>query len=248
MIYKLNPTLATYLWGGRKLITEYNKQSTAQIVAESWEMSVHKDGLSAINVDGIDTTLLSFVNTYPQLLGESASINLMIKLIDAKRNLSVQVHPNDLQASIYGDNGKTEMWYILNAEPQSLLYFGFNRAVSKEQFATLIERGEVESVLNSVPVSKGDCFLIEAGTLHAIGAGISLLEVQESSNLTYRVYDYNRVDSDGKKRELHIDKALDVIDFDKINCKKCNTRSVKRANATYTQLVDCAYFISTEIS
>ncbi len=203
---KLQPVLKDYLWGGTKLKGMFGRDNGDNVIAESWEASVHKDGESLL----VDGTPLS---AYLQKIGEDLPI--LIKYIDAKQNLSVQVHPSDEYARKYeGDNGKTETWYIVSADEGAGIYCGLKTACDKAEFKRKVLDGTVEELLNFIPVKAGDCFLIKAGTLHAIGAGCVICEIQQNSNVTYRVYDYNRVDKDGNKRALHVDKALDVIRFE----------------------------------
>ena len=213
----LKAPLKDYLWGGNRLRDEYGKQSDLDKVAESWELSCHEAGLSLVDSGEHKGETLASLLAGPgkEMLGTKAAdldyFPLLIKLIDAKQDLSVQVHPDDEYAwREEGEQGKTEMWYVVDAEPGASLIYGFKQAISKEEFRQRIEDNTLLEVCNKVPVHKGDVFFIEAGTLHAIGAGILICEVQQSSNLTYRVYDYGRVGADGKPRQLHIDKALAV--------------------------------------
>ena len=214
---RLLPAFKDYLWGGTKLKENYNKKSDLDIVAESWELSTHKDGQSIVD-SGEDQGML--FGDYLQKLGKEAlgtkgaafeNFPILIKFIDAKGNLSIQVHPNNEYAMrVEKEYGKTEMWYILDAEEGASLYYGTNKEITKEEFRERIENNTLLDVLKSVPVHKGDVFFIEAGTIHAIGEGIVICEIQQNSNTTYRVYDFGRVGADGKPRELHIDKAIDV--------------------------------------
>lgn len=214
-IYRLFPECKYYLWGGERLKTEYGKITDKTPCAESWELSFHKDGLTKI-ADG--RTLKEVVT--PGMLGKNCErfqfFPVLIKLIDAKRNLSVQVHPSDDYALKYENSyGKTEMWYIVGADEGAGIYCGFKRDTSKEEFLDYLNKGKVEELLNFIPVKKGESYFIASGTVHAIGAGCLICEIQQNSNLTYRVYDYNRRGADGKLRELHIDKAVNVINFKK---------------------------------
>lgn len=214
--FLLTPAYKDYLWGGTKLKTLYGKQSDFDIVAESWELSAHADGDGTIATGPLTgTSFAAFVKQYPQLCGthnqHEAAFPVLIKFIDAKGSLSIQVHPDDAYAQrVEGEPGKTEMWVVLENEPGAFLYHGFNRPVSKAEFAARIGDGTLPEVLHKVEVKPGDVIFIEAGTIHAIGAGIVLAEVQQNSNSTYRVFDFGRVGADGKPRELHIEKALDV--------------------------------------
>ena len=219
MLYplKLQAPLKDYIWGGTKLKTEYNKATDLDTVAESWELSCHKAGESIIlNGEAKDMTLSDYVvRMGKHILGTHGTrfpyFPLLIKLIDARDNLSVQVHPdNEYALRVEGEYGKTEMWYIVDCEPGASLLYGFKEKISKEEFASRIKDNTLLEVCNRVPVHKGDVFFIDAGTLHAIGAGILIAEIQQNSNTTYRIYDYGRMGKDGKPRELHVEKALDV--------------------------------------
>lgn len=186
-------------------------------MAESWELSTHKDGESVIR-DGeyMGMSLSSFVaQDKENILGKNASkfefFPILIKFIDALDSLSIQVHPSDEYAlTNEKEYGKTEMWYILDCEEDAFLYYGFNREITKEEFRKRLNDNTILDVLNKVYVKKGDVFFINAGTVHAIGKGIMICEIQQNSNTTYRVYDYNRKDKFGNLRDLHIDKAIDV--------------------------------------
>lgn len=216
-ILKLNPAIKDYLWGGRKLVEEFNKVSDLEKVAETWEMSNHKDGSSiVINGDFAGKTFSEYlIEKGKTVWGKNCekydSFPIMIKFIDAKQALSIQVHPDDEYAlKNEGEFGKNEFWYVLEAEPDAFLYYGVNQEMTKEEFKKHIEEGTVCDYLKKVPIKQGDCFFIKAGTIHAIGAGSLIAEIQQCSNSTYRVYDFGRVGADGKPRELHIDKAVDV--------------------------------------
>lgn len=214
---KLIPPVKDYIWGGTKLKTEYSIQTDLPKVAEAWMLSCHKDGQSVISGGEYDgRTLKSVIDKLGKsVLGTNAArfdfFPVLIKLIDAKDNLSVQVHPDNEYARIHeGEYGKTEAWYILDCEEGASLIYGFKRTISKEEMLERIENNTLLEVVNQVPVHPGDLFFIDSGTLHAIGKGILLAEVQQNSNTTYRVYDYGRLGADGKPRALHIEKALDV--------------------------------------
>lgn len=219
---KLAPVFKDYLWGGTKLKTEFGKKSDLDIVAESWELSAHKDGQSVViggEYDGL--TLSDYVQKAgKEVLGRKAEkfsyFPILIKLIDAKGDLSVQVHPDDKYAlEKEGEYGKTEMWYILDCEEGACLYYGFCKDVTKEEYEKAIRENTLTDILNKVPVHKGDVFFIPSGTVHAIGAGIVICEIQQNSNTTYRVYDYNRRDKDGNLRPLHVEKAVEVSSLKK---------------------------------
>lgn len=240
---KLSPAFKDYLWGGERLKSEFNKKCDLSPLAESWELSAHKDGESLVRggeFDGLGLT--EYIERVGRsALGENSAkydyFPLLIKLIDAKGDLSVQVHPDDAYALIHeGEYGKTEMWYILDCEEGACLYYGFARDVSREEYETAIKNGELCSILNRVRVKKGDVFFIPAGTVHAIGAGIVICEIQQNSNTTYRVFDYNRRDKNGNLRPLHIEKALEVSDL-KRSPELCDT-----PDGDDVLLSECDYF------
>lgn len=219
MLYpmKLEAPLKDYLWGGTRLKDEYGKKTNLDKVAESWELACHKDGKSKIaNGEAAGLFLEDWLAGQDKsVLGTNAAsflyFPLLIKLIDAKGDLSVQVHPdNDYAMRVEGEYGKTEMWYIVDCEPGASLLYGFKEKISKEEFERRIADNTLLEVCNRVPVKKGDVFFIDSGTLHAIGKGILICEIQQNSNTTYRIYDYGRVGKDGKPRELHVKKAIDV--------------------------------------
>lgn len=218
-ILKLAPACKDYLWGGRKLIDDYHKRFDGARLAETWELSCHEDGLSVI-AEGAHAgeTLKAYLARHPAALGKAGSrfddFPLLIKLIDAERDLSVQVHPGDAYARAHeGQSGKTEMWYVLSAAPGAYLYCGFARPLTREEFRARIEAGTLPEVLRRVNVKAGDVVFIPAGTIHAICRGIVVAEVQQSSNVTYRVCDYGRLGADGRPRALHIAQALEVTDL-----------------------------------
>ncbi|ONI39230.1 mannose-6-phosphate isomerase [Candidatus Epulonipiscium fishelsonii] len=242
---ELIPAFKDYLWGGNKLRTQYKKDSTLEIVAESWELSTHPDGESIVKNTG--QTLLEYIKEQGhQALGSKCKIDdipILIKLIDAKQSLSIQVHPDDQYAkAIENDFGKTEMWYILEAEKGAQLVYGFNKDLSKEEFENNIKNNTLTDVMNYVPVNPGDVFFIEAGTLHAIGEGIVIAEIQQRSNVTYRVYDFGRKDANGNTRELHIDKSLDVTKLNKATHEKVEYNWQNIKGGKFALLVDCPYF------
>ena len=238
-LLKLKPSFKDYLWGGHRLVDDYQKEYDGAILAESWELSCHPDGPSYIvNGEHAGKTLREFIETEgKEVLGTNCErfedFPILAKFIDARDSLSIQVHPDDAYALKYeGQYGKTEMWYVMDCEPGAYLYYGFNREVSAEEFAERIEKETLEEVLHKVEVHKGDVLFIEARTLHAICKGILIAEIQQNSNLTYRIYDYGRVGADGKKRELHVEKALKVTDRFPV---------VKNTDA-YPHVADCEYF------
>lgn len=217
MLLKLRPALKDYLWGGTRLKTDFGFQTDLDIVAEGWMLSCHKDGENIIENGKYEGKTLSDVIAAEgkKILGTNAQkfdrFPILIKLIDAKKDLSVQVHPdNDYALRVEGEYGKTECWYILDCDEGAELIYGFKQEISKKEFKQRIADNTFLDVVNKVPVHRGDLFFIDAGTLHAIGGGILLAEIQQNSNTTYRVYDYGRLGADGKPRPLHTEKAVDV--------------------------------------
>ena len=218
----LKPAVKDYLWGGNRLKTEYGLETDLEIAAEAWALSCHKDGAGIITNGEYKGKTLPFVLEVwgDKALGKKAAefpyFPLLIKLIDAKQKLSVQVHPDDEYAlKNEGEFGKTEMWYVVDCDEGAELIYGFKENISKEEFERRIKDNTLTEVCNFVPVNKGDVFFISAGTLHAIGEGILIAEVQQNSNTTYRVSDYGRLGADGKPRELHVEKAIAVTDCEK---------------------------------
>ncbi len=213
--YKLTPACKDNLWGGELLRTKFGIQSSCQPLAEAWVLSCHPAGPSLLP-DG--TPLPAWLAAHPGAAGTHcagfAQFPVLIKLIDAAQPLSVQVHPDDAYALVHEHQyGKTEMWLVLAAAPGATLYYGVRRPVTRAELAAHIAAGTVTQLLNAVPVKAGDVFYIPAGTLHAIGAGIAVAEVQQNSNVTYRVYDYGRLGPDGKPRALHIQQGVAVADL-----------------------------------
>jgi len=238
-ILKLKPACKDYLWGGRRLAEEFGVEYDGDILAEAWELSCHPDGPSVIaEGEYAGKTLPQFIEENGmEVLGTNCrrfrEFPILTKFIDAKDNLSVQVHPSNTYAlKNEGQYGKTEMWYVLDAEPGACLYYGFRDRISKEEFQERIENNTLLEVLNAVEVHKGDSLFIESGTLHAIGKGILIAEIQQNSNVTYRIYDYGRTDKNGRKRDLHIEKALDVT----------NRVPIVRNGENYPHIADCDYF------
>lgn len=238
-LLKLQAPCKDYIWGGQRLINEYNKHSETGVAAESWELSCNKESPSII-VNGryAGRTLPDYIDEKgKEAVGKNSEglsdFPLLVKLIDAREALSVQVHPDDEYASEHEKSfGKTEMWYVLDAEEDSFIYYGLNRQITEDELKRRIEDMTISDVLNAVPVSKGDVVFIEAGTLHAIGKGILIAEIQQNSCLTYRVYDYGRKDKNGKFRELNINDAINVI----------KRQPVKKVKDMYPHLASCKYF------
>ena len=239
MILKLKPACKNYLWGGHRLVEEYGVEYDGEILAEAWELSAHPDGASIItNGEFAGKTLREFLDAEGlEVLGTHCrrfrEFPILTKFIDAKDNLSIQVHPDDSYA-LKNENqfGKDEFWYIIDAAPNAFIYYGFKQKISREEFKRRIEENNLLEVLNKVEVKKGDSFFIPAGTLHSVGAGVLLAEIQRSSNVTYRIYDY------GRGRPLHIEKALDVTNLSP------PVHDVKN----FPRLAACKYFIVDKIN
>ena len=213
---RLKPCLRSYLWGGTRLREEYHKTG-AGIIAESWELSVRSDGPTLIGSGAhCGESLADILCADPVGMAGTrcgiAPFPLLIKLIDAQKDLSVQVHPSDASACREkGEQGKTEMWYVVDCEPESTLFLGFSRAVTPDELRQRAQDGTICEVLNRVAVHPGDVFFVRPGTVHAIGAGILVAEIQQNSDTTFRVYDYNRLGADGKPRQLHLERAIEVM-------------------------------------
>lgn len=244
---KLEPVCKYYLWGGNKLKTDFHKQSELETVGESWELSCHNDGMTKIH--GTNMTLDSYIkNSKTNLLGKNCDeyndFPIMIKLIDAKDDLSIQVHPNDQYAmEVEGGFGKTEMWYVLDCDEKAYIYYGFNKTITKEEYKERIGNNTIMEVLNKVYVKKGDVFFVPAGTVHAICKGVLVAEIQQNSNITYRIYDYNRKDLNGQERECHVDKAIDVLILDKMDNSYNKEKDLKQIEGvSLQQLAECKYF------
>lgn len=253
---KLSPAYKDYLWGGKRLYENYGKENPdneERIIAESWEVSAHGAGPSKI-VEGNDKGML--FPDYLEKIGKSAwgwkcqpfeRFPLLIKLIDATKALSVQVHPDDAYAmSVEGEYGKNEMWYVMDAAPSAGLYVGFSKDITRQECQRRIKEGTLTEVLKRVPVKKGDVIFVKAGTVHAILEGLLILEIQQSSNATYRLYDYDRVDKDGNKRQLHLEKALDNLNFQSYECSLEPEGEKEQGKGFVRQLLgECKYFSAT---
>ena len=245
----LSPASKDYLWGGSRLNDDFNFGLPSFPLAEAWVCSTHPDGPST--VPAFSCSLGTLLSDHPEYLGTHVlattggrvELPILIKLIDAKRDLSVQVHPNDEYAKAEGQWGKTEMWYVLSAKPNAELIYGFNRDVNADQVREAVENGSIGLLLNHVPVQTNDLFFVEPGTVHAIGAGCLIAEIQQSSNLTYRLYDYGRVGKNGKQRELHLDKALEVANLHSSAVPRQPMRVLKYGMGYASELLTrCKYF------
>lgn len=253
--FLLKPAAKDYLWGGSRLNDDFAKGIDMTPLAETWECSTHPDGPSVISsgeFEGME--LAELLKRFPEFLGthplsnpylQKGELPILIKFIDAKKDLSVQVHPDDAYARKVEHElfGKTEMWYVLDAAKDAKLVYGFYHDMDKEKLRRSLEQGTVEKYLQKVKVHKDDVFFIESGTVHAIGAEALIAEIQENSNLTYRMFDYNRRDKNGNLRELHVDKALDVVNLKKSSEPRQPLRLLKYQRGWATELLcRCQYF------
>lgn len=246
----LRPSGKDYLWGGSRLNDEFEKGIDMSPLAETWECSTHPDGPSYVangRYEGME--LRQVIKLHPEYLGSRyAGLNelpILIKFIDAKQDLSIQVHPNDEYAreNENGQLGKSEMWYVLDASRDAKLVYGFRHNVNENVVRQSIADGTLMKHLQQVPVKKGDLFFIEAGTVHALGAGALIAEIQENSNLTYRLYDYDRIDKEGNKRDLHIDKAVKVANMRRSTEPRQPLRVLKYREGVASELLcRCKYF------
>jgi len=245
---KFQPILKDKIWGGQKLQQILHKPTTSKNAGESWEISDVEGDTSIVANGALQGSSLSYLlETHTSdLLGEKnfrqfgTKFPLLIKFIDAKEDLSVQLHPNDqLAKARHNSFGKTEMWYVVQADPESNLIVGFNQKMSQELYLKHLEDKTLQRILNFDAVQAGDTYFIEVGRIHAIGAGVLLAEIQQTSDITYRVYDWDRVDSEGNERELHNDIALEAFDFDMPDNFRVD---YTKDSDTATELVSCPYF------
>ncbi|WP_339629791.1 type I phosphomannose isomerase catalytic subunit [uncultured Maribacter sp.] len=245
---KFRPILKEKLWGGTKLKEVLGKPIESESTGESWELSTVKGDISVIANGSLEGKSLQDLieSNSEELLGKSVverfgkEFPILIKFIDAKQDLSIQLHPNDDLAKERHDSfGKTEMWYIMDADPKAELIVGFNKDVTKEEYAESIDNDTLLDLLNYEQVKEGDTFFINTGKIHAIGAGVMLAEIQQTSDITYRVFDFNRKDKEGNLRELHTDLALDAVDYKKKDDFKV---SYNQELNKVSEMVDCPYF------
>lgn len=245
---KFKPILKEKIWGGKKLINLLNKDSHRNDIGESWEISSVKNDISVV-VNGKLTgkTLVELIEKYKEdFLGKKVyrkfgnQFPLLIKYIDAKEALSIQLHPDDALAKFrHNSFGKTEMWYVMQADKKANLQVGFKELVSKEAYIKRVKNKTLVDILNFVEVDKGDVYFIPPGRIHAIGAGVLLAEIQQTSDITYRIYDWDRRDKDGKFRDLHTNEALDAIDFEVMNDYKTN---YSKSWNTSSNIIDIPFF------
>ncbi len=251
--FMLSPAAKDYLWGGSRLNDDFGKNIDMEPLAETWECSTHPCGQSvAAGGEFQGMPLGDILDLHPEYLGSHpleithgrSELPILIKLIDAKQDLSVQVHPDDEYARKHENSlGKTEMWYVLDAKRGASLVYGFNQDMTEQRVREALHDETIGNYLNCVPIHKNDLFYIEAGTIHAIGAGALIAEIQENSDVTYRLYDYDRVDSSGQKRPLHIDEAMNVINLKSSETPRQPMRVLKYRNGAASELlIRCKYF------
>lgn len=248
-IYPLEfePILKERIWGGEKLKTVLNKPIVSKITGESWELSTVEGDISVIaNGELKGKFLTEIINESPdEILGTEVhkrfgkQFPLLFKYLDAREDLSIQVHPNDeLAKKRHNSFGKTEMWYIMQADANAKIIVGFKEKSNSEEYLKNLKNNSLLSILEDIKVKAGDVFFLETGTVHAIGAGLLVAEIQQTSDITYRIYDFDRVDAQGNKRELHIDLALEAINYNKVDTYKNYNKELNQSNT----VVDCPYF------
>ena len=249
---QFEPILKERIWGGTKLKSVFNKPITSDITGESWELSTVEGDVSVIkNGEYKGKPLTELINDNPnELIGTAVherfgkQFPLLFKFLDAREDLSIQVHPNDeLAKKRHNSFGKTEMWYVLQADEGSRIIVGFKENSNPKEYVKHLEDDTLISILDTVKTKAGDVFFLETGTVHAIGAGILIAEIQQTSDVTYRLYDFNRKDAQGNTRELHIDLALDAINYNKVETYKKYTKEENQSNT----VVDCPYFTTNFI-
>lgn len=249
---QFEPILKERIWGGEKLKTILNKPITSKITGESWELSTVEGDVSVVaNGDLKGKSLMELINEIPnEILGTRVyerfgkQFPLLFKYLDAREDLSIQVHPNDkLAKERHNSFGKTEMWYVMQADTDSRIIVGFKEDSSKEEYLKHLNDKTLVSILDDVKAKSGDVFFLETGTVHAIGAGLVVAEIQQTSDITYRLYDFDRKDAQGNTRELHVDLALDAINYDKVDTQKKYETKTNTSNG----VVDCPYFTTNFI-
>ena len=246
------PILKERIWGGEKLKTILNKPITSNITGESWELSTVEGDVSVV-ANGIlkGKSLMELIDEIPnEILGTKVyerfgkQFPLLFKYLDAREDLSIQVHPNDkLAKERHNSFGKTEMWYVMQADADARIIVGFKENSSKEEYLKHLNDKTLVSILDDVKAKSGDVFFLETGTVHAIGAGLVVAEIQQTSDITYRLYDFDRKDVQGNTRELHVDLALDAINYNKVETQKKYETKTNTSNV----VVDCPYFTTNFI-
>lgn len=249
---QFEPILKERIWGGEKLKTVLNKPITSKITGESWELSTVEGDVSVVaNGEWKGKSLTTLIDECPnEILGTAVHARfgkqfpLLFKYLDAREDLSIQVHPNDaLAKKRHNSFGKTEMWYIMQADDDARIIVGFKEKSNANEYLENLKNKTLLSILDDVKVQSGDVFFLETGTVHAIGAGLVVAEIQQTSDITYRLYDFDREDAQGNRRELHVDLALEAINYNKVETKKEYTKNVNESN----EVVDCPYFTTNFI-
>ncbi|HQC54591.1 MAG TPA: class I mannose-6-phosphate isomerase [Clostridia bacterium] len=247
--FRTKPYLTNYIWGGEKLKNEWGKQSADDFIAESWELSFYDGKESLVDTGKYKGRKISdLLYEVPQVFGSKIKqynfFPILIKLINSEKPLSVQVHPDDNYAlKNEGELGKKEIWYVVEAEKDAYIYLGLKMSITQDDLKEFLLRGDILNYLNKINVKKGDFFVVDPGTIHALGPGLVVLEVQENSNLTYRLYDYNRKDSAGNSRELHIEKAIEVSNLEKLVMENVNISNFNYdMGESFNPLVKNEYF------
>ena len=251
---KLKPALRSYIWGGTKLKELWGKESDNDTIAECWELSMYTDSESIVDDPAFyEYNLSKLQRNYPEFFGDKVNdyskFPILVKLLDAAADLSIQVHPDDVYAMARegGQLGKNEVWYIADAEEGSAIYYGFNRDVTKEEVIDGVVNGTITELLNRCPVKKGDYFFVPAGTVHALQKGVTVIEVQQSSDITYRIFDYGRKDKNGNARKLHIREALDVMTLKKSEIPTVGEQKVLSNGSKIRVLTKNGYFTAKEV-
>lgn len=251
---KLKPAVRSYIWGGTKLKEFWGKESDTDTIAECWELSMYTDSESIVDDPAFyEYTLSKLQRKYPEFFGDKVNdyskFPILIKLLDAAADLSIQVHPDDLYAMARegGQLGKNEVWYIAEADEDAAIYYGFNRDVTKDEVIDGVVNGTITELLNRCPVKKGDCYFVPAGTVHALQKGVTVIEVQQSSDITYRLFDYGRKDKNGNARKLHIREALEVMSLKKSEIPALNPQKVLSNGAKIRILTKNGYFTTKEV-
>ena len=249
---QFEPLLKERIWGGTKLKTYLNKPITSNITGESWEISSVQNDVSIVaNGAFKGKSLNDLINEFPEaVLGTKVyaqfgkQFPLLFKYLDAREDLSIQVHPNDeLAKKKHNSFGKTEMWYVMQADDDAQLIVGFKEKSTREEFLHNLNNKTLLNILDTKKVKQGDVFMLDTGTIHAIGAGIVVAEIQQTSDITYRVYDFDRLDATGNKRELHVDLALEALNYEKIETQRLYAKIENVSN----EVVNCKYFTTNFI-
>ncbi|MFV8353471.1 type I phosphomannose isomerase catalytic subunit [Flavobacterium sp. XS2P14] len=249
---QFDPIFKERIWGGEKLKTLLKKPISSTITGESWELSTVEGDVSVVaNGAWKGKSLTAVIDDAPvEILGTEVytrfgkQFPLLFKYLDAREDLSIQVHPNDeLAKKRHHSFGKTEMWYIMQADDDARIIVGFKEKSNASEYLENLKNKTLLSILEFIKVKSGDVFFLETGTVHAIGAGLVVAEIQQTSDITYRLYDFDRLDASGNTRELHVDLALEAINYDKVETKKEYTKKTNSSN----EIVECPYFTTNFI-